>query len=179
MRRRAASRAHDLGESRFHRFDACWTRANRGPVSAERAVDGYEPFTPSDPDCAARDAQARRRAAGRGQQQRLRHHQVSHAVDLVARSPLRRADRRAHRRRRRAAGAGRGQSRRRRGRRAAVEIPALPHPHLPADRVTDDDCARVCTYAAERIGFDYDVKNCSTCCAICSRCRSRSAGGGA
>ena len=25
--------------------------------------------------------------------------------------------------------------------------------------LTDDDCARVCTYAAERIGFDYDVKN--------------------
>ena len=25
--------------------------------------------------------------------------------------------------------------------------------------LTEDDCARVCTYAAERIGFDYDVKN--------------------
>jgi hypothetical protein len=25
--------------------------------------------------------------------------------------------------------------------------------------LTADDCARVCTYAAERIGFDYDVKN--------------------
>ncbi len=25
--------------------------------------------------------------------------------------------------------------------------------------LTDDDCARVCTYVAERIGFDYDVKN--------------------
>jgi len=25
--------------------------------------------------------------------------------------------------------------------------------------LTQDDCARVCTYAAERIGFDYDVKN--------------------
>ena len=25
--------------------------------------------------------------------------------------------------------------------------------------LTPDDCARVCTYAAERIGFDYDVKN--------------------
>ncbi len=25
--------------------------------------------------------------------------------------------------------------------------------------LTDDDCARVCSYAAERIGFDYDVKN--------------------
>jgi len=25
--------------------------------------------------------------------------------------------------------------------------------------LTSDDCARVCTYAAERIGFDYDVKN--------------------
>jgi hypothetical protein len=25
--------------------------------------------------------------------------------------------------------------------------------------LTNDDCARVCTYAAERIGFDYDVKN--------------------
>ena len=25
--------------------------------------------------------------------------------------------------------------------------------------LTDDDLARVCTYAAERIGFDYDVKN--------------------
>ena len=25
--------------------------------------------------------------------------------------------------------------------------------------LTTDDCARVCTYAAERIGFDYDVKN--------------------
>jgi hypothetical protein len=25
--------------------------------------------------------------------------------------------------------------------------------------LTDDDCARVCTYAAERIGFDYDIKN--------------------
>src|SRR5262245_4763884 len=25
--------------------------------------------------------------------------------------------------------------------------------------LTGDDCARVCTYAAERIGFDYDVKN--------------------
>ena len=25
--------------------------------------------------------------------------------------------------------------------------------------LTDDDCARVCTYAAERIGFDYDLKN--------------------
>jgi len=25
--------------------------------------------------------------------------------------------------------------------------------------LTDDDCARVCTFAAERIGFDYDVKN--------------------
>jgi hypothetical protein len=26
-------------------------------------------------------------------------------------------------------------------------------------KLTDDDCARVCAYAAERIGFDYDVKN--------------------
>jgi hypothetical protein len=26
-------------------------------------------------------------------------------------------------------------------------------------RLTADDCARVCTYAAERIGFDYDLKN--------------------
>jgi hypothetical protein len=26
-------------------------------------------------------------------------------------------------------------------------------------RLTDDDCARVCAYAAERIGFDYDLKN--------------------
>lgn len=25
--------------------------------------------------------------------------------------------------------------------------------------LTDDDCARVCAYAAERIGFDYDLKN--------------------
>ena len=25
--------------------------------------------------------------------------------------------------------------------------------------LTEDDCARVCTFAAERIGFDYDVKN--------------------
>lgn len=25
--------------------------------------------------------------------------------------------------------------------------------------LTEDDCARACTYAAERIGFDYDVKN--------------------
>src|SRR5215213_3676017 len=25
--------------------------------------------------------------------------------------------------------------------------------------LTEDDCARVCAYAAERIGFDYDVKN--------------------
>ncbi len=25
--------------------------------------------------------------------------------------------------------------------------------------LTEDDCARVCTYAAERIGFDYDLKN--------------------
>ena len=25
--------------------------------------------------------------------------------------------------------------------------------------LTSDDCARVCAYAAERIGFDYDVKN--------------------
>ena len=25
--------------------------------------------------------------------------------------------------------------------------------------LTPDDCARVCTYAAERIGFDYDLKN--------------------
>ena len=25
--------------------------------------------------------------------------------------------------------------------------------------LTKDDCSRVCTYAAERIGFDYDVKN--------------------
>ena len=25
--------------------------------------------------------------------------------------------------------------------------------------LTDEDCARVCTYAAERIGFDYDLKN--------------------
>jgi hypothetical protein len=25
--------------------------------------------------------------------------------------------------------------------------------------LTEEDCARVCTYAAERIGFDYDVKN--------------------
>ncbi|MSP45692.1 MAG: hypothetical protein EXQ83_07470 [Xanthobacteraceae bacterium] len=25
--------------------------------------------------------------------------------------------------------------------------------------LTDDDCARVCTYVAERIDFDYDVKN--------------------
>ncbi|MBM3527494.1 MAG: lipo-like protein [Alphaproteobacteria bacterium] len=25
--------------------------------------------------------------------------------------------------------------------------------------LTDDDCQRVCTFAAERIGFDYDVKN--------------------
>ncbi len=26
-------------------------------------------------------------------------------------------------------------------------------------KLTDDDCARVCAYAAERIGFDYDLKN--------------------
>ena len=25
--------------------------------------------------------------------------------------------------------------------------------------LTEDDCARVCAYAAERIGFDYDLKN--------------------
>jgi Permuted papain-like amidase enzyme, YaeF/YiiX, C92 family len=26
-------------------------------------------------------------------------------------------------------------------------------------KLTDEDCARVCAYAAERIGFDYDLKN--------------------
>ena len=26
-------------------------------------------------------------------------------------------------------------------------------------KLTEDDCARVCTYACERIGFDYDLKN--------------------
>ena len=51
-----------------------------------------------------------------------------------------------------------------------------PHPHLPPDRLDEEDRARVCAYAAERIGFDYDLKNISTCCAICFRCRCRSAG---
>ena len=82
----------------------------------------------------ARGAQARRRAAGRRQQPHLRRHQISHPVHLVACRALCRADRRAHHRGRRAAGAGRGQSRRRRGRRAAVEIFPLSHPHLPPDR---------------------------------------------
>ena len=38
---------------------------------------------------------------------------------------------------------------------------------------------RVCAYAAERIGFDYDVKNILDLLRYCCLCRCRSAGAGA
>ena len=100
----------------------------------EKPVAGLRAFHAERRRRVARGAAARRRAAGRRQQPHFRRHQVSHAIDLVARRALCRADRRPRHRRRRAAGAGRGQYRPGRGGGAAVEIRALPHPHLPADR---------------------------------------------
>jgi hypothetical protein len=44
----------------------------------------------------------------------------------------------------------------------AAPLSKYAHAHTRICRptgLTDDDCARVCTYAAERIGFDYDLKN--------------------
>ena len=108
----------------------------------------------------ARGAAARRRAAGRRQQPHLRRHQVSHAVDLVARRALCRADRRPRHRKT----ASRWCWSRPISARAWSAAPLSKYArfHTRICRpigLTDDDRARVCAYAAERIGFDYDLKN--------------------
>ena len=109
--------------------------------------------------CAARHAQARRRAAGRGQQPHLRRHQVSHPIDLVARRALCRADRRraptptASRWCWSRPSSAKAWSPRR------CRNTHLQHPHLPAGRADRRGSRAGLRYAVERIGFDYDLKN--------------------
>ena len=120
---------------------------------------GYEPFTPSDPAALARLAQARRRAAGRGQQSHLRRHQISHPVDLVACGALCRPARRAHH--------GEGEPHTLIEAELGMGVDRAPLSkysrfHTRVCRpigLTEDDCAQVCAYAVERIGFAYDLKN--------------------
>ena len=125
----------------------------------EKPVQGYEPFTPSDPGASARHPAAGRRAAGRRQQPHFRRHQVSDAIDLVACRAVCRPRRRPRDLRRRAAGPGRSQSRRQ-----ALSPRRFPNTRRFHTRIcrpsglSAEDRARVCAYAAERIGFDYDLQ---------------------
>ncbi len=80
----------------------------------EKPVQGYEPFTPSDFAALQTTPPSRRRAAGRRQQSRFRHHQISHAIHMVACRAVCRPHRRSRKRRGRTADTGGSQSRRRR-----------------------------------------------------------------
>ena len=126
----------------------------------QKELPGYEPFTPSDPERVARPHSGGRRSSGRRQQPYFRHHQVSDAIDMVARRALCRADRRRQRARRRAACADRG-----RVGEGVISAPLskylpLSHPLLPPGRPDrTEDRVTVCRYAIDRIGFGYDLKN--------------------
>ena len=112
-----------------------WVAEGIGRVLArylEKPAQGYEPFTPSDPD-------ALRAALKPGDVLLIEgNNHISGVIKYLTQSTWSHAalyvgpigDRVD--RRRRAAVAGRGQYRRGRDRRAAVEIRALPHAHLPA-----------------------------------------------
>src|SRR5215211_3389026 len=102
----------------------------------EKPVSGYEPFTPSDPD-------ALRAALRPGDVLLVEgNNRVSGVIKYLTQSTW------SH---------------------AALYVGPIGAPlskyghfHTRICRpigLTQDDCARVCTYAAERIGFDYDVKN--------------------
>ncbi len=101
----------------------------------DKPVSGYEPFTPSDPDAlrcslAPGDVllvEGNNRISGVIKY--LTQSTWSHAALFVGPIAGRATDGR------RAARSHRGQCRRRRRQRAAVEIRALSHPHLPAGRV--------------------------------------------
>jgi hypothetical protein len=45
--------------------------------------------------------------------------------------------------------------------------------------LSDEDCAKLCAYAVERIGCDYDLKNIIDLVRYLVPCRFRSAGGAA
>lgn len=99
----------------------------------EKPVQGYEPFTPSDPAALC----ARLRPGDVllvENDNRVGRHQISHPIDLVACRALvgRIGDRET------ADGeplTGGSQSWRRRRRGSCVKVFPLPHPHLPADRL--------------------------------------------
>lgn len=66
----------------------------------EKPVQGYEPFTPSDPDALRATLRPCDVLLVEGNKSYFRRHQVSDAVDLVARRTLCRTDRRSRDRRR-------------------------------------------------------------------------------
>ena len=126
----------------------------------QKPVRGYEPFTPSDPDALRQTLEPGDVLACRRQQPRLRRHQISHAIDLVAFGALCRAD---------APGATRPEDE------PHVLIEANLGEGVVSAPLSKDECfhtricrpvgltaedrAVVCAYAIARLGFAYDLKN--------------------
>jgi hypothetical protein len=124
----------------------------------ERPAAGYEPFAPSDPDALRAALEPRdvllvegnTHIAGVINISRNRPGRMRRSTSVRSATPCQKTASRW---------CWSKPIRRRRRRRTFIEICALSHAHLPARRLTEDDRARVCVYAAERIGFDYDLNN--------------------
>ena len=158
MGRRAGQ--NSAGQTRFggHALDAQWHRANNRPVSGQ-PEEGYEPFTPSDPEALRAVLKPGDVLLVEGNNhisgviKYLTQSTWSHAALYVGPigerttadgEPLVLVE----------ANLGQGV--------VGAPLSKYRRYHTRICRpigLTEDDCARVCTYAAERIGFDYDVKN--------------------